>query len=119
MYKPFLCRKHYSGKKQKDPLGKARVPRMASFAFTCLASLVSIHVPRNNSVLSLEVSVIYAALQGTTWSHFPRLFQEPVVFVFFIVLSVYSLVCLWNCRFPILIFPTAPLTFSKILHALG
>lgn len=47
--------------------------------------------------------MIYAALQGTTWSHFPRLFQEPAVFVFFIVLSVYSLVCLWNCRFPILV----------------
>lgn len=56
IYKPFLCGKHYSGKKIKDPLGKARVPRMASFAFTCPASSCLYPHTRNNSVLSLSGS---------------------------------------------------------------
>lgn len=76
--KSVLCGKHYSGKKQKDPLRKAGVPRMASFTFTCAVNPVCVPIPRSRCSLlaeGLEISVIYAALQGTTWSYLPKLFQ--------------------------------------------
>lgn len=66
------------------------MPRTASF--TCAVNPVCVHIPRKKcSVLAegLEISVIYAALEGTTWSYLPRLSPLPAIFVFF-----YRIICL-------------------------
>lgn len=104
MYKPFLCGKRYSGKKQEGPLRKATVLRMASFAFACLASLVSIHIPRNNSVLSPGSDLCSPTEDNLVL--YPQVISGACYLHGFDCIVCPSFCCLWDCRFPILIIPS-------------
>ena len=120
MYKPFPCGKHYSGKEQKDPLGKAGVPRMASFVFTCLASsCLYPHTQKQPCSLSGSFSGLCSPT-GDNLVPSPQVISGACclrVFLLYglsVVLSLELQVSNFSNSFPM-----TPLTISKILHALG